>query len=238
MLFATVLGVLLGGAAVLLVEQWLRAELSSRRPAVQPRARSARPDARDVLDRDAPPASALDCARDRASRSRAADARAPALRRVRRVRTGRGGARGPRCERRSGGRRPAQLRQLDRRSRREAAGPLLERRTAGLDRDPWLEAQRVNFGDAPSDPDLAEAIEAFRRVRSRAIPWLRRLDASRLDGFARRSPSLRRDQSVSDLLSRSVAHLFAHAGELSAIASLAGAPDLGVPGRMTHSTRR
>ena len=37
MLFATVLGVLLGGAAVLLVEQWLRAELSSRRPAVQPR---------------------------------------------------------------------------------------------------------------------------------------------------------------------------------------------------------
>ncbi len=37
MLFATVLGVLLGGATVLLVEQWLRAELSSRRPAVQPR---------------------------------------------------------------------------------------------------------------------------------------------------------------------------------------------------------
>ncbi len=108
----------------------------------------------------------------------------------------------------------------------------------GLARDPWLEDQRVNFGDAPSAPDLAAAIEAFRRVRSRAIPWLRRLDASRLEEVVRRSPSLRRDQSVSDLLSRSIGHLFAHAGELSAIASLAGAPDLGVPGRMTHSTRR
>ena len=37
MLFATVLGVLLGGATVLLVEQWLRAELGAQRPAVQPR---------------------------------------------------------------------------------------------------------------------------------------------------------------------------------------------------------
>lgn len=106
-----------------------------------------------------------------------------------------------------------------------------------LDPDPWLEEERVGFGDAPSAPDLATAIEAFRRVRSRAIPWLRRLDASRLDEVVSRSRGLRREQRVSDLLSRSVAHLFAHAGELSAIASLAGAPDLGVPGRMTHSTR-
>ncbi len=106
-----------------------------------------------------------------------------------------------------------------------------------LERDSWLEDQRVDFGDAPSTPDLAAALEAFRRVRSRAIPWLRRLDASRLDELVSRSPNLRREQRVSDLLSRSIAHLFAHAGELSAIASLAGAPDLGVPGRMTHSTR-
>ncbi len=43
MLFATLLGVLLGAAAVLLVEQWLRAELAAVRPAVQPRlARPAR----------------------------------------------------------------------------------------------------------------------------------------------------------------------------------------------------
>ena len=108
----------------------------------------------------------------------------------------------------------------------------------GFERDPWLEEQRVNFGDAPSAPDLADAIEAFGRVRSRAIPWLRRLDASRLDEVVTRSSGPRRDQRVSDLLSRSIAHLFAHAGELSAIASLAGAPDLGVPGRMTHSTGR
>ncbi len=36
MLFATILGVLLGAAAALLIEQWLRAELGSPRPAVQP----------------------------------------------------------------------------------------------------------------------------------------------------------------------------------------------------------
>ena len=37
MLFATLLGVLLGAAAVLLVEQWLRAELAAMRPAVEHR---------------------------------------------------------------------------------------------------------------------------------------------------------------------------------------------------------
>lgn len=41
MLFATVLGVLLGAAAALLIEQWLRAELGGSTPAVQ--ARLARP---------------------------------------------------------------------------------------------------------------------------------------------------------------------------------------------------
>ena len=35
MLFATVLGVLLGAAAALLIEQWLRAELSATPPAVR-----------------------------------------------------------------------------------------------------------------------------------------------------------------------------------------------------------
>lgn len=37
MLFATVLGLILGAAAVLLVEQWLRAELSAAARPVRPR---------------------------------------------------------------------------------------------------------------------------------------------------------------------------------------------------------
>ena len=52
----------------------------------------------------------------------------------------------------------------------------------------------------------------------------------------RRSPTFGVEQTAGDLLARSVAHLFAHAGELSAIASLVGAPDLGLPGRLTHLT--
>ena len=106
----------------------------------------------------------------------------------------------------------------------------------GLERDPWLEQQPVGFGDEASNPDFAEALEAFRRVRSRAIPYLRRIDPGSLDEVVRRSPAFRVDQTTNDLLARSVGHLFAHAGELTAIASLVGAPDLGVPGRMTHST--
>ena len=108
---------------------------------------------------------------------------------------------------------------------------------AGLqdrERDPWLEGQRVGFGDEPSAPDFAEALAAFRRVRSRAIPALRRLGPGRL-GEAVRTPGPGRARSAGELLARSIAHLFVHAGELAAIGSLAGAPDLGAPGRMTHS---
>ena len=43
------------------------------------------------------------------------------------------------------------------------------------------------------------------------------------------------DQNVAQLLDRAAAHLFVHAGELSAIASLVGTPDIGLPGAMRYS---
>ena len=106
----------------------------------------------------------------------------------------------------------------------------------GIERDAWLHDQRVGFGDEPSAPSFDEALEALRRVRARAIPHLRTLSTDDLAKVVRRSPSFGVEQTVGDLLARSVAHLFAHAGELSAIASLVGAPDLRLPGRLTHST--
>jgi len=108
----------------------------------------------------------------------------------------------------------------------------------GLDPDVWLLKQRVGFGDEPSVPDFAEAVAAFGRVRARAIPYLRALRGEDLDAVVRRRPGSSGEQTAGELLSRSVGHCFAHTGELAAIASLVGAPDLGVPARLMHSTGR
>jgi hypothetical protein len=105
-----------------------------------------------------------------------------------------------------------------------------------LEPDGWLAEQRAGFGDEPSVPDFGEATQAFARVRASATPYLRSLRPEDLDAVAPRSGSRGADQTTGDLLVRSVAHLFVHTGELTAIASLVGAPDLGVPGRLTHST--
>ena len=103
----------------------------------------------------------------------------------------------------------------------------------GLEADTWLAGHEVGFGSEPSVPDYAEALETFGRVRARAIPYLRSLRDDDLDAVA---PGAGGGQTVGDLLVRSVGHVFAHTGELAAIASLVGAPDFGVPGRLTHST--
>ena len=107
----------------------------------------------------------------------------------------------------------------------------------GRDPDAWLLDQRVGFGDEPSVPDFAAAVAAFARVRAGAIPYLRSLRDEDLAAVVRRSSSSGVEQTAGQLLARSVGHCFAHTGELAAIASLVGAPDLGVPGRLTYSTR-
>ena len=106
----------------------------------------------------------------------------------------------------------------------------------GLEPDAWLTDREVGFGAEPSVPDHAEALAAFARVRARAIPYLRSLRAADLDAPAPSPDASGRAPTVGDLLARSVAHVFVHTGELTAIASLVGAPDLGAPGRLTHST--
>ena len=106
----------------------------------------------------------------------------------------------------------------------------------GLEPDEWLADIEVGFGSEPSVPDHAEALAAFARVRARAIPYLRSLRPDDLDAAIPSGGGSGREQTVGDALARSVAHVFVHTGELTAIASLVGAPDLGAPGRLTHST--
>lgn len=105
-----------------------------------------------------------------------------------------------------------------------------------LDPDEWLAGLDVGFGSEPSVPDYAESLAAFGRVRARAIPYLRSLRDVDLDSVMESSAGSGRAPTVGDLLVRSVGHLFVHTGELATIASLVGAPDMGPPGRLTHST--
>ncbi|MCY3656616.1 MAG: DinB family protein [Chloroflexi bacterium] len=103
----------------------------------------------------------------------------------------------------------------------------------GLEPDEWLAGLDVGFGSEPSVPNYAESLAAFGRVRANAIPYLRSLRREDLNAVMESSGST---QTVADLLVRSIGHLFVHTGELATIASLVGAPDLGAPGRLTHST--
>ncbi len=103
-----------------------------------------------------------------------------------------------------------------------------------LEPDAWLMAASATYGASPSAPDFADARTALDRSYARSLPYLEGLDGSQLDDVVRRSENFG-DQTVSDLVVRQLAHYFALAGELSAIASLAGAPDLGLPGEMRHA---
>ena len=103
-----------------------------------------------------------------------------------------------------------------------------------LEPDAWLTSASATYGASPSAPDFAEARAALDRSYARSRPYLEGLDSSQLDDVVRRSENFG-DQTVSDLIVRQLAHYFALAGELSAIASLAGAPDLGLPDGMHHA---
>lgn len=105
-----------------------------------------------------------------------------------------------------------------------------------LEADPALAEGGERSGSAATSPLYDEARTALRRVQERALPFLLSLTGDGLPAVVRTSrlPG-RDDQNLPELLDRSAAHLFAHAGELATIASLVGAPDLGLPGQLRYS---
>lgn len=98
--------------------------------------------------------------------------------------------------------------------------------------DPWLAEANVSYGDPESRPDFAEARAGLDRAFARSQPYIESLDGTQFETVLRASG--RGDQTVADLVVRQAAHLFALAGELAAIGSLAGASDPGLPGRLTR----
>ncbi len=105
-----------------------------------------------------------------------------------------------------------------------------------LEADPWLAAAHVRYGDPASQPPYAEALAALRAAFDRGTPYLESLTAPQLGEVVRRSRIPQRgDQRVQDLLLLQGTHLYALAGELAAIASLAGAEDPDLPRTMAHT---
>jgi hypothetical protein len=103
-----------------------------------------------------------------------------------------------------------------------------------LEPDPWLAEAHVRYGDPGSAPEYAKARAALLRSFERSRKYLEGLlDPSSDVDFNRvvrqsRDPN-RGDQTIADLISLQLTHIWALAGELATIASLAGAPDARLP---------
>ncbi len=112
----------------------------------------------------------------------------------------------------------------------------------GGEQDPWLAEWTVAQRALPSGDALptsyGEAAEAFARVAERATVFLEERAGPEADEvLAEFDGSDWEGTTTEYLVARSVAHLFAHAGELSVIASLVLSEDrdLGLPGRLERS---
>jgi len=103
-----------------------------------------------------------------------------------------------------------------------------------LEPDAWLAALTPPKGEPPRVPRYDEACAALRRTEERALSYLLTLTFDELERVVFRHPSLG-PLTVAALLDRAITHVFAHAGELSAVGSLVGAPDIGLPGRLRYS---
>ncbi len=108
----------------------------------------------------------------------------------------------------------------------------------GLDPDSWLTEQRVAFGAPASRPPFTEARAALTRVDERCRSYLEAVRRPDFDQVLRGLEERPAQQTLGDMLARSVAHIFVHAGELATIASMSGAPDLSLPGALVRSSPR
>ncbi len=105
----------------------------------------------------------------------------------------------------------------------------------GLEPDAWLAAANASHGAPRSTPDYDEALAALDRTFARSEATVTALaEADLACEISSHVPG----RTVAAQLARSTAHTWSHAGELATLASLVGAPDLGLPGRLPHSSGR
>jgi hypothetical protein len=101
-------------------------------------------------------------------------------------------------------------------------------------RDPWLEAANVGPGAPRIVPHWDDARESLDRTIEAITPYLMSLTPSDLAGTLMYRGN---EHPIGAQLARSAAHVFYHAGELQALGSLAGMPDLGLPGFLARCAR-
>jgi hypothetical protein len=105
----------------------------------------------------------------------------------------------------------------------------------GLEPDAWLAAAHVRYGDEASKPPYPEARAALDSAFARSRPYLQALRPADFGRVLTPRTESRGEQTAQDLVVRQLAHVYALAGELLAIASLAGAEDLSLPEPMAHT---
>ncbi len=102
-----------------------------------------------------------------------------------------------------------------------------------LEPDAWLEKASTGSGEPRSTPRYDEALAALDRAFARSEAYVAALTPSRFE-----DPLVagRRGRTIGDQLARCTGHTWSHAGELAALGSLVGGPDLGLPGALLHSS--
>jgi hypothetical protein len=115
----------------------------------------------------------------------------------------------------------------------------IHRMAAERPTDEWADAWIARVRSEPDKiyaPPLDEGVEAFARIAERAGAWLQDASWDTLTGEANMTgtpfPGTRRAY----LVARAIAHIYIHAGELSVLASLMGAEDMGLPGMLPRSS--
>ena len=102
--------------------------------------------------------------------------------------------------------------------------------------DSWLVAWADRQRDSQPEPletELTEARAALHRIVPAATEFLTGLTEGDLDAVPPyEEGAWPAGTTVGYLVARATAHLFAHASELNVIATAAGLPDAGLPGRL------
>lgn len=104
--------------------------------------------------------------------------------------------------------------------------------TTGTEVDPWPMQHGGPGSDPEQPPPFDEAKNALDRVHARLRAYLATVDDEENARLPDGLPEGWAGATVEYLLSTVAAHALVHVGELSALASLVGAPDLGLPGSM------
>jgi uncharacterized damage-inducible protein DinB len=108
----------------------------------------------------------------------------------------------------------------------------LLRFTTGSELDGWVQANAGPAADPEQPPPFDDAEAALGRMNERLRTYLETVDEAEKARQPEGLPEGWAGATVEYILTNAASHTLVHAGEMSALASLVGAPDLQLPGIM------